>query len=1026
MNSSYRVSLRVWLACLFLGQVNVIPLSRAASIADGLVGHYKLDGDVTDSSASENHAVEIGGPDYLPGKIGQAINLNGTNQSADASDPPGLAGPGPKSIAVWFNQTTKVSKSLLSFGGFGDGILFELLAHNGAGVVVGHFYGSDFDTIGVAAPSYHAGQWHHAALTYDGTTVRVYLDGEFAGAKDLALDTADSDILNIGGGYFNFFNGLLDDAGLWNRELSPAEVQAIYLAGLTGNDLSQAVVTPVVVWIRSPLDGATVRPGSDLEIAASATTTEGDEITKVEFFSGETKIGETSTAPFAFIWNEVAVGAYQLTAVATDSRGVSGTSPLVNMVVTPAASVELAIPTGGTEFTTGADIPLSASITDPDGAVTKVEFFQGATSIGEATNAPYAVTWNNVKTGRYNLTAQATDSDGVSVTSAPIRITVAPASAPGLIIDGLVGHYQFEGDATDSSSSANHATEIGEPTYASGQIGLALSLNGIDQRADAPMAPLLTGNQPQTVSVWFHQVEQANKGMVAYGGDGEGHRFEALVHSGGAAGHFWGAGFDTIAGAPIYTPGQWHHLVLTYDGATLRTYLDGQPGNQASLALDIFEGTLHLGSGEPDGGFPAFAHFNGLIDDVGLWIRALSASEVKALFDAGSEGKDLTQAASPPQVAVTSPVSGVVVAAGESISITAAATVGGSATISNVEFFSGAEKIGEASAPPFQIVLSHLTPGRYRITAKATDSLGYSEVSDIVHIFVPHSGSISEGLVGHYRLDGNGQDSSTGLRHGSEIGTPAYVTGQIGQAIELNGLDQRLDAPDPGLHGSIPQSVSIWFQQSEATNKGILAYGDDLDGHRFEMILFNGVVAGHFWGTGFDTTVGAPPYAVGQWHHFVLTYDGYLVRSYLDGEFGNEKEIPLDLLEGPLHIGSGEPDGLFTAYAHFAGLVDDVGLWNRELNPEEIVAIYRAGRAGRDLSSAEVTEDVSLTLSQSGDSLLISWPDTPGFVLETAGSLNPPIAWTGASAVPVLQDGINQVTISLDGTTQFYRLKKDD
>jgi len=89
-----------------------------------------------------------------------------------------------------------------------------------------------------------------------------------------------------------------------------------------------------------------------------------------------------------------------------------------------APSVNLTAPGNGATFTAPASITVSANASDSDGTVTKVEFYAGATKIGEDTSAPYSITWNNVASGGYSLTAKATDNDGAITTSSAASITV--------------------------------------------------------------------------------------------------------------------------------------------------------------------------------------------------------------------------------------------------------------------------------------------------------------------------------------------------------------------------------------------------------------------------------------------------------------------------------------------------------------------------------------------------------------------------------------------------------------------------
>ncbi len=101
------------------------------------------------------------------------------------------------------------------------------------------------------------------------------------------------------------------------------------------------------------------------------------------------------------------------------------TQPPVNQAPTVALS------SNGSSFVAGANVTLSATASDADGSVAKVEFFHGATKLGETTSAPYTFTWNNVSVGDYSITAKATDNTGASTTSSPISINV---TAPAVVI----------------------------------------------------------------------------------------------------------------------------------------------------------------------------------------------------------------------------------------------------------------------------------------------------------------------------------------------------------------------------------------------------------------------------------------------------------------------------------------------------------------------------------------------------------------------------------------------------------------
>jgi hypothetical protein len=88
-----------------------------------------------------------------------------------------------------------------------------------------------------------------------------------------------------------------------------------------------------------------------------------------------------------------------------------------------APTVTLTSPSNGTEFAMPATVPLAATATDIDGTITKVEFYQGATKLGEDTEAPFTFDWA-APAGSYSLTARATDGQGASTDSTAAAITV--------------------------------------------------------------------------------------------------------------------------------------------------------------------------------------------------------------------------------------------------------------------------------------------------------------------------------------------------------------------------------------------------------------------------------------------------------------------------------------------------------------------------------------------------------------------------------------------------------------------------
>ncbi len=86
--------------------------------------------------------------------------------------------------------------------------------------------------------------------------------------------------------------------------------------------------------------------------------------------------------------------------------------------------VFISSPTKNTSFTAPATITINASASDPDGTISKVEFFNGSSKLGECVSLPYTFTWKNIPEGTYIITAVANDNLGSRSTSEPVVVVV--------------------------------------------------------------------------------------------------------------------------------------------------------------------------------------------------------------------------------------------------------------------------------------------------------------------------------------------------------------------------------------------------------------------------------------------------------------------------------------------------------------------------------------------------------------------------------------------------------------------------
>jgi len=115
--------------------------------------------------------------------------------------------------------------------------------------------------------------------------------------------------------------------------------------------------------------------------------------------------------------------------------------------------VTMTRPLTGTTQVAPATLTMEATASDSDGTVAKVEFYRDTVKLGEATTAPYSLTWSNAPAGVYSLTAKATDNDNAVTTSAAVIVTVL-ADTDG---DGLpdVWEEEYFGGPTNAEAQSD-------------------------------------------------------------------------------------------------------------------------------------------------------------------------------------------------------------------------------------------------------------------------------------------------------------------------------------------------------------------------------------------------------------------------------------------------------------------------------------------------------------------------------------------------------------------------------------------
>ena len=203
----------------------------------GLVARFEFDGDLTDSSGNGNDGTAHGAVGFETDDVrGEVLSLPGGDNQFVSIPPVGISGKMPTTITCWAKaDNTSIPDWTLVFGftgnaggGGGNGSHFNIGSLGGPGGVGAHVWGWEATIF----TDDEALEWRHYAMTYDGGTVRYYGDGVLIGERDYDLSPR-ADRVHIGSRVTqaSSFPGKVDDARIYKRELSTAEINAVMNGG---------------------------------------------------------------------------------------------------------------------------------------------------------------------------------------------------------------------------------------------------------------------------------------------------------------------------------------------------------------------------------------------------------------------------------------------------------------------------------------------------------------------------------------------------------------------------------------------------------------------------------------------------------------------------------------------------------------------------------------------------------------------------------------------------------------------------
>lgn len=276
------------------------------------------------------------------------------------------------------------------------------------------------------------------------------------------------------------------------------------------------------VSLTAPASGATaVAPGS-FTLAATASDPEG-RLSRVDFLADGSVIGSDPSAPFGITWGAVAAGTYAVTARVYDQDGASAVSAnTIAVTVTATApnappTVGLTSPTAGQTFAPPATITVSASASDPEGRLDRVEFHVNGSSIGQDTTSPYSVPWSAVPAGSYRITAVAVDAAGLRTESSAVDITVRVTTANLAPVVSLTSPTNGQAFGTGSNIllTANAADPEGRLARVEFYRGTALIGTDTSSPFSAMWSGAATGTHTLSAVAWDVEGMRADSAPVS-------------------------------------------------------------------------------------------------------------------------------------------------------------------------------------------------------------------------------------------------------------------------------------------------------------------------------------------------------------------------------------------------------------------------------------------------------------------------------------------------------------------------------
>ena len=447
------------------------------------------------------------------------------------------------------------------------------------------------------------------------------------------------------------------------------------------------------------------------------------------------------------------------------SNEMGYTVPLSNNLPT----VTLTSPANGASYRAPGTCSLAANVTANGHSITKVQFYSGATLLGEDASAPYSLIWSNVSTGSYGLTARAVYDAGSTVASSSVGITVASAtavatlwpstSAPGVMDNGPDSAVElgvkFRSDVAGSitgirfyKATANTGIHVGNLWTSTGTLVATATFTGETasgwQQVNFATPVAISASTIYVASYHVnsgHYSTDVNYFATAGVDNGSLHALANGV-SGGNGVYAYGTS-STFPNLTWSTANYWVDVAFQGGLPATLTSIAVTPANPTVLAGATQQftatGTYSDGSKQNLTSLAAWGSSSTAVATVNASGLATAVSAGTTTLSAALTGisgrSSLVVTMISPTIALTSPTNGASYTSPAVITFAPNITANGH-TITKVQLYNGVTLLGENTSAPYAFTWSNVSAGGYNLTARAVYDAGSAVDSSPVNINV--------------------------------------------------------------------------------------------------------------------------------------------------------------------------------------------------------------------------------------------------------------------------------------------------